>query len=64
MNALPVKTTTWCVRTVHADGSVCAVVVATYRRALARLEAAGPGERVTVSKVGHVQHDAEGEQDD
>ena len=44
---------TWRVRTVYANGSVCTVVVATYRRCLELLENAKPGETITITQVGH-----------
>ena len=42
----------WRVTTEHPDGSQTIVLVTTYARALARLEAATPGELVTIRKVG------------
>jgi hypothetical protein len=44
--------TTWRVRTLYANGSVCTVVVATYRRCLELLENAKPGETISIDQVG------------
>ncbi len=43
--------TTWRVRTLHADGSQTIVAVDSYRRALALIENARPGDTVTIDDV-------------
>ena len=51
--AKPVATTgaTWCLKTLHPDGSLTIVAVASHRRALVLLENARPGETVTIDGV-------------